>query len=81
MESIVTVDAADRTLREEIVRARDALLELASERPGHWWSARDLKVQARNGWDSGVMGLALSELLEEGLLEQRSSDLRVRKPK
>lgn len=79
MESIVTVEAADRTLRQEIDRARDALMELVNEKPAVWWSARDLKIQARNGWDSGVMGLALRELLDEGLLEQRPSDLLVRK--
>jgi hypothetical protein len=78
MENAMTVDAADRTLSREIAQAREAMLELARREPDRWWTARDLKVQTRNGWGSGVMGLALQKLLDEDLLEQRPEDLRVR---
>lgn len=71
-------DATDRVLAEEIAKARDVLLEVASTEEDRWWTARELKVRARNGWSSGVMGLALRSLIEEGLLEQRRSDLQVR---
>jgi RNA:NAD 2'-phosphotransferase (TPT1/KptA family) len=81
METTVTVDAADRTLSREIAEARDALLALVEQQPEQWWTARDLKVRTRNGWSSGVMGLALQELLEEGILERRATDLRIRRAK
>lgn len=73
----VAVDAIDRELDQEIARACDALIEVAREDPERWWTAHELKVRARNGWSSGVMGLALRELLSEGQFERRS-DLRLR---
>jgi RNA:NAD 2'-phosphotransferase (TPT1/KptA family) len=77
METMMMVDATDRVLDEEIAQARDELLKVAAS-DERWWTARELKVRARNGWSSGVMGLALRQLVGEGLLEQRRSDLRVR---
>ena len=77
MEIVMTVDATDRKIGEEIGDARSALLELAGETPQRWWTAHELKVKARNGGSSAVMGLALSQLLEEGALEE-GPDLRVR---
>jgi hypothetical protein len=71
------LDATDEALRERIAAARKALIELAGREPTRWWTARELKVRARDGWSSGVMGLALRELLDEGHLEQRH-DLCVR---
>jgi hypothetical protein len=71
------VDAVDVTIDEEIDKARDALIELASEDPETWWTAHELKVRARNGWSSAIMGLALRQLVAEGAFEQ-ASDLRVR---
>ncbi|HEV2944740.1 MAG TPA: hypothetical protein VGX26_06480 [Solirubrobacteraceae bacterium] len=78
MEIVMTVDATDRTISEEIVRARDALIQLAREEPeDRWWTAHELAVCARNGWSSAVVDLALRELLDEGIFEQRP-DLQVR---
>lgn len=74
----MTVDAADHTLSMEIAQARDAVMGLVEQHPTEWWTARELKVRTRNGWSSGVMGLALQELLEEGFLERRPTDLRIR---
>ncbi len=71
------VDAVDVTIDEEIDKARDALMELASADPETWWTAHELKVRARNGWSSAIMGLALRQLVAEGAFEQ-ASDLRVR---
>jgi hypothetical protein len=79
MEIVMTVDVTDRKIGEEIERARSALLRLAGEAPQRWWTAHELKVKARNGGSSAIMGLALSQLLEEGALEE-GSDLRVRLP-
>ncbi len=77
MGTTMTVDATDRVLDAEIARAREKLLEVARQDAEKWWTARELKVQARNGWGSGVMGLALRALVADGELEQRRSDLRV----
>lgn len=74
----MTVDATDRVLDEAIARAEEELLAVASSERERWWTARELKVRARNGWSSGVMGLALRRLIAAGSLEQRSCDLRVR---
>lgn len=71
------VDAIDDLLREEVARARDALIDVAYQDRERWWTAYELKRRARNGWSSGVMGLALRELLSEGHFE-RGPDLRVR---
>ena len=73
----MTVDATDRTIGVEIDEAREALVDLAREDPARWWTAHELKVRARNGWSSAVMGLALRQLLDEGIFEQ-SPELRVR---
>lgn len=74
----MTVDTTDRTIDQEIASARESLLRLAREEPvDRWWTAHELKVRARNGWSSAVMGLALRELLDEGIFEQ-GDDLRVR---
>jgi hypothetical protein len=78
MEMTMSVaDPTDVALEEEITDARKALVELARRNPEQWWTAHELKVRARNGWSSGVMGLALQELLDDGCFEQRH-DLRVR---
>jgi len=73
----MAVDATDRTIREEIEKARGSLLDVARKEPKRWWTAYELKVRARNGWSSAVMGLALKDLLDRDLFEQ-GSDLRVR---
>jgi hypothetical protein len=77
MVSPMPVDAIDKALDHEIDAACKALLELAETDREKWWTAFELKVQARNGWSSAVMGLALRRLVAEDLFEQRS-DLRVR---
>jgi RNA:NAD 2'-phosphotransferase (TPT1/KptA family) len=77
MEMTMSADPTDVVLEEEIAGARKALVKLARQDPEQWWTAHELKVRARNGWSSGVMGLALQELLDDGRFEQRH-DLRVR---
>lgn len=77
MEMTMPVDAVEEVLSAEVAKARDALIEAAREEPDRWWTAYELRVRARNGWSSGVMGLALRGLLREGHFERRH-DLRVR---
>jgi hypothetical protein len=79
MEMTMPVDAVDVKIDQEIEAAREALVDLAisdSDRQ-EWWTAHELKVRARNGWSSAVMGLALRQLVSEGTFEQ-AHDLRVR---
>lgn len=73
----MAIDPVDVTIDEEIVAAKNALIELASSEPEKWWTAFELKVRARNGWSSAVMGLALRELVSDEVFEQ-GSGLRVR---
>ena len=73
----MTADAAERVLQDEITAAQEALLGLASQEPDRWWTPRELRIEARNGWSSGAMGLALAALVDDGRLEQRH-DFRVR---
>lgn len=77
MEIAVSADPTDAALEQEILCAQEALVRLARQRPEQWWTAHELKVRARNGWSSGVMGLALRGLLDDGRFEQ-GQDLRVR---
>ena len=80
MELTMTVDATDQALEREIAAARDALLKTAVKLAAdgaEWWTARELKERARNGWSSAAMGLALRQLVDDGTLEQ-GRDFRVR---
>lgn len=76
MELEITVDAIDTRIDEDVRQARASLIELAREE-SRWWTAHELKIRARNGWSSAVVGLALQDLIAEGKFEQ-GSDLRVR---
>ena len=76
MELDTTVDAIDTRIDEDVRDAQASLIELATQEPG-WWTAHELKVRARNGWSSAVVGLALQDLIAEGKFEQ-GPDLRVR---
>ena len=67
----MTVDASERILRKQIEAAREALMAEAREAPDRWWPPYELKITARNGWSSAVMGLALRQLVADGELEQR----------
>lgn len=76
MEIDTTVDAIDRRIDEDVREAQESLIELAAQER-RWWTAHELKVRARNGWTSAVVGLALQDLIAEGKFEQ-GPDLRVR---
>jgi hypothetical protein len=71
MGMAMTADASERILREQIADAREALMTEARDDPQHWWAPYELKITARNGWSSAVMGLALRQLVADGALEQR----------
>lgn len=77
MGTTMMIDAADRALDEQISAAREQLVRVAGADPERWWNAYELKTRARNGSGSGTMGLALHQLVEEGVVERRE-DLRVR---
>lgn len=67
---MMTVDATDREIVNEIKAARDALIAVAKQKPGQQWTAYDLAVRARNGWSSAIVDLALRELIDEGAFQQ-----------
>ena len=69
MEIAMELDPAQAGLAKEIAAAREALTDLALARAGDWSYAYELKAQARNGWSAGAIGLALSQLIEEGRFE------------
>lgn len=71
-------DTTEQVISEAIAEARVALEDLARQEPARWWTAYELKVRARNGWSSGIMGLALRQLLDDEVFEQSPEDLRVR---
>jgi hypothetical protein len=69
------VDAVERNLQADIEAAKERLVEVAEQQSS--WTSFELKKQARNGWSSSTMGLALYALLDEGRLV-RGDDRRVR---
>lgn len=71
------LDATTAALTGEIAAARTALTEHARTRPGEWWDPYELKAEARNGWTSGAMTLALNDLIDDGTFEV-GDQLRVR---
>jgi hypothetical protein len=71
MELAMTLDAFDADAREQIEAAKRGLVELALTTPRRWWTAFDLKEEARNGWSAPTMDLALYDLVDEGRLEER----------
>lgn len=75
-EGTLAMDATDRRIEEEVRAARVALLDVATRWHG-WWTAHELKVQARNGRSSAVVDLALQDLIAALKFEQ-GPDLHVR---
>lgn len=62
------IDPAVAELQDEIRRARAALVTTLEAHPGRQWSARDLKVESKNGWSFGAANLALTGLVDDGML-------------
>jgi hypothetical protein len=72
------VDAVTEQLADEIVAARGALLERINENPERWWPAYELKDDARNGHSAGAMNMALTRLIDDGLVELDGDRIRLR---
>jgi hypothetical protein len=77
MEIRMTFDHAYAAVAEEVRAARDALVRVAGAQKNEWWYPADLRMQARNGWSAGAMGVALDGLVDDGVFEV-SPDLCVR---
>lgn len=58
----------EETIQDRIKSAKERILEVAATKDE--WTAFDLKQQARGDALAATMGLALSELIEEGKLEK-----------
>lgn len=74
MGSVVGVDATAAAAAAEVRSAETALRGAAAEEPGRWWSAYELKVQARNGWSAAAMSVALNQMIADGILELANGD-------
>jgi len=72
-----TTDPLATHLTEEIAEARTALVALCESQPERAWPAYELKTQARNGWSAGAMSLALSRLLDDGVLRADGDRIRL----
>lgn len=76
-DDMVTEEPAVSSLADEIEAARDVLVEAAAREPGRWWSARELRDAARNGWAPAAVMIALNRLVAEERFE-RDERFRVR---
>ncbi len=72
-----TSDPLATHLTQEIVEASAALVDLCKSQPDRDWPAYELKTQARNGWSAGAMSMALSRLLDEGVLWAEGDRIRL----
>lgn len=87
------MDTVHQKLRRDIQVARQAILQyldphtvrVCSEcghevAPSKWFRAYEVKIRVRVGLEvgSGCMGIAVSELIEEGYIEVREVDLKIR---
>ncbi len=69
---------SESLVRDEVAEAREAILEVVRAHPDHAWRAFDLTGAARNGGDHGALGIALLELIDDGLLVQNPGDQLIR---
>lgn len=71
----MTRDATAVSLDLEVEQAKAALVELCKQDPERTWRAYELRAQARNGWSSGAMNLALNRLVDEGTLAAHGDEI------
>lgn len=79
MEYTMAIDATAASLGQEIEKARCALIRTSEESPNQWWTARELKFAAKNGWSHGAANLALSRLVDDGTFEVKEGKVRLSK--
>jgi hypothetical protein len=72
-------DAASEQLANEVAEAREALVDSARRDPERWWFAYELKDQARNGWSSSAMSMALTRLIDTDVFELQGDRIRLRR--
>jgi hypothetical protein len=65
---------------DEVVQAREAILRVVREDAPYRWTSFDLRTAASFGGSHGAMGVALVELIEEGVLHQSPDDKRISLP-
>lgn len=72
--------AIDRTaacLSEEVARATAALIQTSRTAPEKWWSARELKAEAKNGWSHAATNMALRSLIADGTFTVKGHEVRL----
>ncbi len=73
----MSLDPTVAKLREEVQKAREALIQTSSAQPDHWWSPREIKAASKNGWSYGATGLALNGLIDDGTFVVSEHKVRV----
>jgi hypothetical protein len=73
-------DATAASVGQEIEKAREALIRTSENAPGQWWTGRELKLAAKNGWSYGAANLALSRLIDDGTFEVKEGKVRLSPP-
>lgn len=64
---------------QEVKRARNAFILTSQRAPERWWTARELKATAKNGWSHGAANLALNALIEDGTFAVKQDKVRLNK--
>jgi hypothetical protein len=77
MEFSMSIDPAVAQLRHEIEQARAALVTTLQTNPERPWSPRDLKAESKNGWSYGAANLALTGLVDDGMLVIDDGEVRL----
>ncbi len=73
----MSLDPTVAGLREEVQKARQALIETSGRQPDYWWSPRELKAASKNGWTYGATGLALNGLIDDGTFAVSGDKIRL----
>jgi hypothetical protein len=77
MEPVMSLDPTVAKLREEVQKARAALIKTSRDQPEHWWSPREIKAVSKNGWSYGATGLALNSLIDDGTFDVSEHKVRI----
>jgi hypothetical protein len=57
---------------EQVSTVRSALLQVARDEPGRWWSAQELRETVQNGYPTTLVSIALNDLIASDELRLNS---------
>lgn len=73
----MAIDKTSALLTEEIKKASEALVKTSRTSPEHWWPARQLKAEAKNGWSHAATNIALRRLIADGTFTAKGDKVRL----